>query len=144
MTRIEKSIDINAPVDAVFSFFEDPINLLEIWPSLIDVKDIKKLPNGQVSDWQWEYKMAGMHFDGKGEVTEFVPNQRLITKAKGGIESTHMYTFKAKGDGTKLNLDVEYKVPIPLIGRVAERFIVKLNEQEADSFLSNLKARMEN
>jgi hypothetical protein len=34
-------------------------------------------------------------------------------------------------------------VPIPLIGKLAEAFIVKLNENEAETLLSNLKARME-
>ena len=57
MASIEKSIEINKPVDAVFGFLEDPTNLLEIWPSLIDIKDIKKQPNGQVSSWQWVYKL---------------------------------------------------------------------------------------
>ena len=34
-------------------------------------------------------------------------------------------------------------MPIPLLGKLAEAFIVKLNEQEADTLLLNLKNRME-
>jgi hypothetical protein len=38
---------------------------------------------------------------------------------------------------------VEYTVPLPLLGKLAEAFIVKQNEHEADVMLANLKARME-
>jgi hypothetical protein len=39
---------------------------------------------------------------------------------------------------------MEYTVPIPLLGKLAEAFIRRLNENEMDVVLSNLKARMEN
>jgi hypothetical protein len=34
-------------------------------------------------------------------------------------------------------------VPIPLVGRLAEAFIIKQNENEMDVLLANLKAKME-
>jgi hypothetical protein len=34
-------------------------------------------------------------------------------------------------------------VPIPVVGRMAEALIVKLNEHKGDLVLANLKARME-
>jgi hypothetical protein len=37
----------------------------------------------------------------------------------------------------------EYKIPVPLLGKVAEAFIVKMNENESDTILANLKARLE-
>jgi len=46
-------------------------------------------------------------------------------------------------DGTKFTATTEYKVPIPLLGKLAESIIVKMNENEADVLLANLKARME-
>jgi len=38
---------------------------------------------------------------------------------------------------------VEYTVPVPLLGKLAEAFILKQNEHESDVMLANLKARME-
>ena len=38
---------------------------------------------------------------------------------------------------------VEYTVPIPLLGKLAEAFIVRMNDREGDLTLANLKARME-
>jgi hypothetical protein len=39
--------------------------------------------------------------------------------------------------------EVEYTVPVPLLGRLAEAAIVKLNQNEMELLLANLKARME-
>ena len=44
--RIEKTITINAPVEKIFSYVEEPTNLLEYWPSMVEVKDVEPLPNG--------------------------------------------------------------------------------------------------
>jgi hypothetical protein len=59
------------------------------------------------------------------------------------VESTISWRFQPDGEGTKLTFDGEYKVPIPLLGKLAEGFIVKQNEHEAEVLLANLKARME-
>jgi hypothetical protein len=40
-------------------------------------------------------------------------------------------------------VEVEYTVPVPLLGKMAEAVIVKLNENEMNVLLANLKARME-
>ena len=48
-----------------------------------------------------------------------------------------------KGDATKVTFGVEYTVPIPLLGKLAEAFIVRMNDREGDLLLANLKARME-
>jgi hypothetical protein len=38
---------------------------------------------------------------------------------------------------------VQYRVPIPLLGRIAERALAKMNENELTVIHANLKARME-
>ena len=140
---VEKAITINAPVEKVFAYISDPANLPEIWPSLVEVKAVKQLPEGVGSTYRWVYKMAGMKFEGTSETKEYVTNERLVIKDKGGIESTRTTLFKPKDDGMEYTTLVEYTIPIPLVGKLAEAFIVKQNENEADVFLSNLKAMME-
>jgi hypothetical protein len=39
--------------------------------------------------------------------------------------------------------DIRYHVPVPLLGRIAERVLVKLNENELATIHANLEARME-
>ena len=142
MATIKKSININAPVEKVFEYAKNPEILPEIWPSLVEVKNIKKLPNGGHS-WDWVYKMAGMRFTGTSEDIEVVPNERTVSHTTGGIESTITWEYQPVDDGTKFTFTTEYKVPIPLLGKLAESIIVKMNENEQEVILANLKARME-
>jgi uncharacterized protein YndB with AHSA1/START domain len=140
MASIKSSITINAPVEKVFEFTK-PENLPQIWPSLVEVKNVKRLPNGGYS-WDWKYKMAGMSFNGSSEHVEFVENEQTVSKSTG-IESTITWTYEPVGSSTKMTSLTEYKIPVPLLGKLAESFIVKMNENESDVILENLKARME-
>lgn len=142
MPKIERTISINAPVEKVFDYWTEPANLPEYWPSMVEVKDRQRLPNGGNS-FRWVYKMAGMRFEGTSEDVEYIANQRTVTKNKGGIESTITMMFQPENGGTKLTIQTEYTVPVPLLGKLAEAFIVKVNENETDLLLANLKARME-
>ncbi len=65
----------------------------------------------------------------------------MVIKTKGGIKSTITWTFRSIGNKTGVTLTIEYKVPIPLLGKLAEIIVVKMNEQEADLIMYNLQAR---
>ena len=141
MARVEKSITINAPVEKVFEF-ASPENLPEFWPSLVEVSNVQELPTGGYS-WAWVYKMAGMRFTGSSTHTEFVPNERTVSENTGGIEATITWLYESEDGGTKMTTIADYKIPVPLLGKLAESFIVKINENESEILLANLKARME-
>jgi uncharacterized membrane protein len=142
MAKMTRSISINAPVEKVFDFMSQPTNLPEIWPSMVEVNNVQPSPAGGYN-FGWVYKMAGMRFEGASETIESITNQRVVTKSTKGIESEFVWMYESKDAGTKLTVEIEYTVPIPLLGKLAEAFIVKQNEHEADVLLANLKARME-
>jgi hypothetical protein len=66
-------------------------------------------------------------------------------RSKGGIVSTWTWTFEeCECDvGTELTLVVDYTVPVPVLGRLAEALILRQNEREADLAMANLKGRLE-
>jgi uncharacterized protein YndB with AHSA1/START domain len=142
MVTIDKDITIEAPPEKVFDFLVEPTHFPEIFPSLIDVKDVEKLPAGGYK-YRWIYKLAGIKFEGETETTEFVPPKTIVDRTKGEIESTFEWKFFAENGGTKVHLEVGYEVPKKLFGRFAEPFLLKLNEREADMVLANLKDRLE-
>ena len=142
LAKTSKTITINAPVKKVFGYISEPTNLLEIWPSLVEVKDVQRLPNGGTRN-RWVYKMAGIRLEGTSEDVERIPNQRLVSKTKGGAESTQRWMLQPEGKGTKVTFEVEYTVPIPVLGKLAEAIILKMNEHEGELILSNLKTIME-
>jgi uncharacterized membrane protein len=142
MATFKDNVFINAPVEKVFAYHTDPSNNPDYWPSFEAVKDIEELPSGGTK-FGWVYKMAGVKFEGTSETTEFIPNQRYSVESKGGIESTFVYEYKPEGDGTRLSVEVEYTVPVPVLGKLAETIIVKMNEREGKTLLANLKDLLE-
>jgi len=142
MAKLKKTITINAPVEKVFSYAVDPTNLPEFWPSILEVKDVEPLPTGGYK-FGWVYKMAGVRGAGTSEMSEYVANQRTVTVSKGAFSSTITWTYLPTDSGTRVTAEVDYTVNVPVLQKLAEAFLVKLNENEAETLLANLKARME-
>lgn len=142
MATIRKSITIAAPVQKVFDFMDDPMNNLKTMSSMTEVKDIQKLANGGHS-FRWKYKMAGISFDGQSEDVTIVPNQYREISSEGGIKSVWKWTYEGEGSNTRLSLDLEYSVPMPVLGKLAEAVILKSNEKETEAMLEKLKGFVE-
>ena len=141
MAKVARSIIINAPVEKVFTYIADPKNELETVPSITDIRDI--IGQGVGQRYSWTYKMMGISLKGESEVIEYVPNERYVTRSTGGIISTWTWTVKPEGDGTQLNLVVEYTIPVPVLGKVGERLVSRQNQREADLAMATLKDRLE-
>lgn len=142
MATVNKSITINAPIEKVFKYTTKPSNMPEFWPSLVENQSVEQLPNGG-NKTKFIYKMAGMRLEGTSEDTEFIPNQRVVSITKGGVEGEITWEYQTEGEATNVAFKAEYTVPIPLLGKLAEAIIVKQNENEAEVLLANLKVRME-
>jgi hypothetical protein len=72
-----------------------------------------------------------------------VPNKRIGTKSKGAVASDWLFVLEAKDGGVEVELNLEYTIPIPVLGKVAERIVLKRNEREADLAMENIKTILE-
>jgi len=143
MPKVERSITINAPVKKVFDYIADPRLTPEWLPGMIETKDIEQTKEGVGSTHNWVYKMSGMRFKGKNITDEFVQDKKIVIRSEGGIKTLWNWNFKPHGAGTKLDLSIEYTIPIPVLGKLAEAIVLKQNEKEADLAMANIKAKME-
>lgn len=142
MPRIEKTIFIKAPLKTVFAFMAEPHSLLEIWPSLQEIRDVQPLPNGGFC-YEWTYKMAGLRISGQAEWSEFIKDRRIVINNQGGISGTLVWNYQAENGVTRVNLIVDYHVPGAALARLTEPIIQKMNVHESEAMLANLKARLE-
>ena len=142
MTTIERSIRIEAPLPKVFAYMSDPLHRPEIWPSMVEVEDVEMLPKGG-HRFHWEYKMAGIRFEGEAETVVYEPDRHVVEKATGAITSTFDWTFTPEDGATRVLAKTEYEIPPKLLGKLSEPFLRKLNEREAETVLANLKDRLE-
>lgn len=139
MPTIRKSIAIHAPVDRVFDYVGDPRNLPEIWPSLVEVRNVEPHPTGNSFDW--DYKLLGMRIHGHSDPVESVKNARQVTRSLTGIPNTFRWIYGGRGEDTEVTLEVDYEVPV--LGRLANGLVGRVNVREARTLLANLKRRME-
>lgn len=142
MFKIQKSIIIDAPVTKVFEYMKNPSNLPEIWPSMVEVKNVRSNSKGW-NIYEWVYKMGGMTFHGESDTIEYVENAHTTTESTKGIQSHFDFDYKDLNGKTELVVVAQYTIPIPLLKNIAEQIIGKLNEHEAELMLANLKARIE-
>ncbi len=142
MSKIVHRTRINAPAKEIFNYLEDKTHFPEFWPSMMEVSDIRDLPTGG-KHFHWVYKMAGMRFEGDTDEIEYVPNKRMVGQNLKGIESTITWNLEERGEETELTFEAEYKVPVPLVGKLAENVVAKINDNEAVAMLANIKATLE-
>jgi uncharacterized membrane protein len=110
-------------------------------PGMMEVKQVSG--EGAGARFRWLYKMAGVTLKGESTALEFVPNERFVTESKSGIVSTWTWDFAPNDSGTRIDLTVDYVVPVPVLGKLAEAVVVKQNEQTLDTALENIRRRME-
>jgi uncharacterized protein YndB with AHSA1/START domain len=141
MSTINNSINISAPVEKVFAYMSDPTNAPEWFVGMTEAKDVTG--SGVGKHYHWKYSMIGIPLHGEGTITEHVPNERLVIETKGGVASTLTYKFTSNQGGTKVDVETEYTIPVPVLGRLAEKLVLKRNQRESEMGMANLKERLE-
>lgn len=142
MKTIERSIRINAPAARIYEFVTTPANLPEIWSSMIEVSNATRKPDGS-HNFDFVYKMAGFRFNAHAASTKVIKDKYAEVETKVGVISTFKWNYEGTNGLTEIKLRVDYEVPVPLLGKVAESFLVRLNERECEHLLASLKDRME-
>jgi len=141
MTSWKDSILIDASPDDVFAYVDDPRELPTWLPSMIEVRNV--IGTGLGQQYEYTYKMAGLLFRGQNVVIEHVPNERGLHQVIGMISALWDYSVEPHAEGTVLNIEVEYNIPIPVLGRLAERLAIKQNAASFELALINVKDVME-
>jgi hypothetical protein len=125
----------------VFSYVDDPHELPTWLPGMVEVRNVVGTGRGQ--QYEYTYKMAGVLLRGQNIVIEHVPNEHGLHQVIGMISALWDYSVEPHVEGTVLNLEVEYNVPIPVLGRLAERLAIKQNAASFELALIHVKDVME-
>ena len=144
MIRTEKSIVIGVPVAEVFAYVEDPRHLPEYFTGILEVSDIRQLPTGGFA-CKTISKFAGLHTEMTGETTEYVRNERLVSKATGKFaDFANTVTFQSiEGGKTRVTCIEEYTIHGGFLGKLGESFLTTYVDHAAELTQATLKARIE-
>lgn len=141
MPTITNSINISAPVEKVFTYVTDPMNAPEWFVGMMEVSHVTG--SGVGKHYHWKYSMIGIPLHGEGTIVEYLPNERMVIEGKGGVTSRITYSFESREGGTKLDAETEYTIPVPVLGKLAEKLVLKRNRRESDMSMENIKERLE-
>jgi uncharacterized membrane protein len=116
--RIEKSIEIGAPVAKVFGAWAD----LESLPSRMSaIRHVTRSGD----KFHWELAAAGQQFAWDAIVTQFIPLEAIGWKSFSGPKHTGRITFSPLGGDTLLHVQMNYAPPL---GR-ASGFLAPIEDQ---------------
>ena len=108
---IETSTTINKPVEEVFKFVTNPLNLKSLNPATTGILFDGKVAVG--SRYTVQSKYGAREFNSVSEIVTLESNKKYAVKAIATPPATDVvstYTFEKEGNGTKLHLSMDAAV----------------------------------
>lgn len=145
MPLVQKSIEINAPVETVFDFIANQPERMPDWWQAIKLQERVTPPPTRIgSVSRYVYKMLGISLKGEHQVAEMTENRRLQVKTLSGLESAFTFDFEPLNNRTRLTVNVNYELPGAIIGQFIDKLAIEMqNERHLEVGLQNLKDIME-
>lgn len=150
MTTISKSIEVNAPVDEVFTYFARPEHMADQFPENMGLNIIPiEVKNG--FGVGTIFRISG-DFDGKRlewdcETVDYIPHRKIVAEMIEGPFKHWRITveFEAISEKrTRTSIRVEYDMPMgPLGGLIDKIKLKKTAERGVENGLYRVKALLE-
>ncbi len=108
MAKVETSISINKPVEKVFAFVTNPMNMKSLSPATTGITFDGKVAVG--SRFTIHSKYGAREFNSVNEIVAVEPNKSFAVKAIATPPATDVvstYTFEKEGSGTKLHISMD-------------------------------------
>lgn len=95
------SIHIDAPVQRVCNYLEDPSHLMAGSPgNQATVEAVHRTPEGDVTTYECKFRELGMHLSATITREEYVANERIVERSSMGVVWT--LSFEPDATGTTL------------------------------------------
>ena len=126
---LERRQVLNAAMEEVFGFFEDPLNLEELTPAwlgfrILDATDPSVRQGTQI---HYRLKWGPFGMDWRSRITEYEPGRLFADEMLEGPYRSwyHRHVFTEVEGGVEMLDRVEYEMPFGPLGRVAHALVVR-------------------
>lgn len=135
MARVEKDIEVNLPVRAVYNQWTQ----FEEFPNFMEgVKEVRQLDDRRL---HWRAEVAGREHEWDAEIREQVPDERIIWQNTSGSLNAGQVSFLSLGpERTRVHLEMSYE-PDGVTETVGDALGLLSNRVEGD--LENFKEFIE-
>ena len=143
--KVERSIEIAAPPEAVYEIVMDPARLGD-WVTVH--KELVHAPNGVLEEGDelvQKLKVAGQSFKVSWTVAKAHRPRDVEWEGHGplGTKARVSYDLEPSGDGTCFNYINEYDLPGGPVGKLGAKAVQRKAGKEADRTLDRLKGLLE-
>lgn len=140
--RATAEIDIEAPIDQVFSYVTDPHNLAHWFQGVSNLRDVSE-PTGVGQRFTWTAHFLGRGFDATHEVTDFEPASVYAWRAVDGpYRGAEHFQFEQTNNGTRVTATMAVQ-DLHFMARLAEPLIVRSARRIEQHSLETLKDLLE-
>ncbi len=141
VVEVQKTININAPVERVFEFWTNYQNFPNFMSNVREV-----IPDGQGRSHWVVAGPGGVPVEWTAEITEMVPNELLVWRCIDGSAITHtgVIHFEPNRDiGTTVRIKLWYRPLAGVIGHTLARLFGSDPKSEMDADLVRMKTFIE-
>lgn len=146
MAHIEHTTEIDAAPEAVFDVLTD-LDRLPDWSTVtVSTHDAPPKPLSAGQTFRQTLRVLGRNLDVDWEVKEVQRPNRLAYEATapGGGRLRMTQQVRQAGDGSRVELDIDYDLPGGFVGEwLDEHYAERRNEREVEHSLHNLKELVE-
>jgi len=146
MTKLTKSIEIEASPEKVFAFINDQEKMNELSKGSSEGEYTSKGPVGVGTTLHYVGKAGGSTAEWDMEITEFVKNKkvsmRTIGASKFKMQGSHI--LEPTATGTKLTNTMDYELPYSVLGKIVDKLRVSKDiEKMMEKELRDIKKAIE-
>jgi uncharacterized membrane protein len=130
LTRVSRSVEISAPVEAVFAYYARPEHIAKTFPDDTGMKitPVKVMENfGVGTVFRISGNFGGRQLEWDNETVEYEDNRLIRSKAVNGPFKKNEISvhFERVNEGTKLTFEADYELGYGLLGMAINKLKIK-------------------
>jgi len=127
--RLRRTTRLDGDIATVFAFFKNPHNLETLTPRWLGFRILSTSDEVVRTGTRIRYRLSlfGIPMSWESRITEFVDNSHFADEQLSGPYSRwyHRHSFRAVDGGVEMTDDVEYRLPLGPLGRLAHWMVVR-------------------
>ena len=146
MTKLTRSIEIEASPEKVFAFTHDIEKMNQITKGASEGQYTSKGPVGVGTTMHYVGKAGGSQAEFDMEITEFEKNKKISMRTIGAskFKMKGSHTLEPTAKGTKLTNTMDYELPYSILGKIVDKLKVHKDiEKQVEKQLRDTKKALE-
>ncbi len=143
MAKVSASLDISGEVHRIYEKAKDIEKLAQFLPDLEEVKILRREGNAVDSFWRGRFQGREVKWTERDLWDDTQKECRFFVLEGDFKRYEGVWRFREAGDRTRVELEIEYDLGLPLVGALISAFLRKKMEENAQAMLLALQRATE-